>query len=56
MPPGNSADVRAYDHIQTSTDRMSRLAGLPEWLSHSLAAFAGARTYQAAYGPLREPP
>ena len=44
------------DHIQAATDRMSRLAGLPGWLSHSLAPFAGPRTYQATYAPLREPP
>ena len=44
------------DHIQGVTDRMSRLAGLPDWLSHNLAPFAGPRAYRAAYGLLREPP
>jgi 2-polyprenyl-6-methoxyphenol hydroxylase-like FAD-dependent oxidoreductase len=44
------------DHVQSATDRMSRLAGLPDWLSHRLAPFAGPRAYRATYAPLRDPP
>ena len=44
------------DHVQAATDRMSRLAGLPDWLSHRLAPFAGPRAYRSTYGPLRDPP
>jgi hypothetical protein len=40
-------------HVQAATDRMSRLAGLPSWLAHSAAPFAGPRAYRATYGPLR---
>ena len=41
--------------VQAATDRMSRLAGLPSWLSHSAAPFAGPRAYRATYAPLRTP-
>lgn len=44
------------EHVQAATDRMSRLAGLPSWLTHSVAPVAGPRAYRATYGPLRTPP
>jgi 2-polyprenyl-6-methoxyphenol hydroxylase-like FAD-dependent oxidoreductase len=43
------------EHVQGATDKMSRLAGLPSWLAHTIAPFAGPRTYRATYGPLRTP-
>lgn len=43
-------------HVQKETDRMSRLAGLPSWLSHTVAPLAGRRSYREAYGPLRTDP
>jgi 2-polyprenyl-6-methoxyphenol hydroxylase-like FAD-dependent oxidoreductase len=43
------------EHVQAATDRMSRLAALPSWLSHSVAPFAGPRAYRETYGPLRRP-
>ena len=39
-------------HVQAATGRMSRLAGLPSWLAHTAAPFAGPRAYRAAYEPL----
>ena len=44
------------EHVQAATDQMSRLAGLPSWLSHPLAPVMGPRAYRAAYRPLRTPP
>lgn len=44
------------DHVQDATDRMSRLARLPAWLSHVLAPAAGPRAYRDAYTPLRQSP
>lgn len=41
-------------HVQAMTDRMSRLAGLPEPLRNVLAPVVGPRTYVATYGPLRD--
>lgn len=42
-------------HVQAMTDRMSRLAALPEPLRNVAAPRLGPRTYAATYGPLREP-
>ncbi|KQR16479.1 FAD-dependent monooxygenase [Cellulomonas sp. Leaf334] len=42
-------------HVQSMTDRMSRLAGLPGLLRDVLAPVLGPRTFAATYGPLREP-
>lgn len=41
-------------HVQAMTDRMSRVAGLPEPLRNVLAPVVGPRTYAATYGPLRD--
>lgn len=43
-------------HVQAATDRMSRLAALPDGIAHVLAPAAGPRAYRAAYGPLRAAP
>ncbi|MGW6129662.1 FAD-dependent monooxygenase [Cellulomonas sp. NPDC055163] len=43
-------------HVQAATDRMSRLAALPDLLARTLAPRAGPRAYRAAYGPLRAVP
>lgn len=43
-------------HVQAATDRMSRLAGLPGWLSHTVAPLAGPRSFRETYGPLRTDP
>lgn len=43
-------------HVQAATDRMSRLAALPDRLAHLLAPVAGPRAYRATYGPLRAGP
>jgi len=44
------------DHVQTVTDKMSRLAGLPTWLRDLGAPVLGPRAFRAAYGPLRVDP
>jgi 2-polyprenyl-6-methoxyphenol hydroxylase-like FAD-dependent oxidoreductase len=41
------------EHVQAATDRPSRLAGLPPWLTHALAPLMGPRAYRATYRPLR---
>lgn len=43
-------------HVQAATDRMSRLAALPDRLAHLLAPVAGPRAYRATYEPLRADP
>ena len=40
-------------HVQSSTNRMSRLAALPGWLRDVGAPVLGPRSYRAAYRPLR---
>ncbi len=42
-------------HVQSATDRMSRLAALPGWLRDVSAPVLGPRSYRAAYAPLRSP-
>ena len=42
-------------HVQAATDRMSRLAGLPNRLRDLVAPVLGPRAYQHAYRPLRTP-
>ena len=43
-------------HVQSVTDRMSRLAALPGLLRDAVAPVLGPRTYRDAYAPLRELP
>lgn len=43
------------EHVQTATDRMSRLAATPEALRDLAAPVFGPRNYRQAYGPLRAP-
>jgi 2-polyprenyl-6-methoxyphenol hydroxylase-like FAD-dependent oxidoreductase len=43
------------EHVRAATDRMSRLAGLPSWLSYALAPVMGPRAFRATYLPLRVP-
>jgi len=44
------------EHVQTATDKMSRLARLPTWLRAVGAPILGPRAYRKAYGPLRSDP
>jgi len=41
-------------HVQSATDKMSRLAALPGWLRDVSAPLLGPRNYRAAYAPLRK--
>jgi 2-polyprenyl-6-methoxyphenol hydroxylase-like FAD-dependent oxidoreductase len=40
-------------HVQAATDKMSRLAGLPDRLRDLVAPVLGPRAYREAYRPLR---
>jgi 2-polyprenyl-6-methoxyphenol hydroxylase-like FAD-dependent oxidoreductase len=42
-------------HVQAATDKMSRLAGLPDRLRDLVAPVLGPRAYREAYRPLRTP-
>lgn len=41
------------EHVQSATDKMSRIAALPGWLRDVSAPVLGPRNYRAAYAPLR---
>lgn len=41
------------NHVQAATDRMSRAAGLPEWLRAAIIPFIGPRGYASTYNPLK---
>ena len=41
------------DHVQSATDKMSRLAALPGWLRDVSSPILGPKNYRAAYAPLR---
>ncbi len=41
------------EHVQSATDKMSRLAALPGRLRDVSAPILGPRSYRAAYAPLR---
>ena len=41
------------NHVQSATDKMSRLAALPGWLRDVSAPLLGPKNYRAAYAPLR---
>ena len=43
------------EHVQSATDKMSRLAALPGWLRDLVAPILGPKNYRAAYAPLRSP-
>ena len=43
------------EHVQSATDKMSRLAALPGWLRDVSAPILGPKNYRAAYAPLRRP-
>ncbi len=42
-------------HVQTMTDRVSRVARLPGWLRDAIAPAVGPRSYRETYGSLRQP-
>ncbi|ANY07665.1 FAD-dependent oxidoreductase [Pseudonocardia sp. HH130630-07] len=44
------------EHVQAATDRMSRIAALPDRLLRLTTPLAGPRSYRAAYRPLRATP
>ena len=44
------------DHVQATTDKMSRLARLPTWLRDAGAQLLGPRAYREAYEALRFDP
>ena len=44
------------EHVQSATDKMSRLAALPGWLRDMSAPILGPKNYRAAYAPLRATP
>ena len=43
------------EHVQSATDKMSRLAALPGWLRDLVAPILGPKNYRAAYAPLLSP-
>lgn len=43
------------EHVVAATDRLSRMAGMPNLFRDALMPLAGRRTYRAAYQPLRAP-
>jgi len=45
---------RRVQHVQSATDKMSRLAALPGRLRDVSAPILGPRSYRAAYSPLRD--
>jgi 2-polyprenyl-6-methoxyphenol hydroxylase-like FAD-dependent oxidoreductase len=44
------------EHVRRFTDRMSKIAALPDWVRDLTTPFAGPRTYRETYEPLRRPP
>jgi 2-polyprenyl-6-methoxyphenol hydroxylase-like FAD-dependent oxidoreductase len=40
-------------HVQSMTDRLSRAAGLPDWIRNMILPFVGPRSYRETYGPLK---
>lgn len=42
------------EHVQSATNKMSRLAALPGWLRDVIAPVLGPTNYRAAYAPLRD--
>jgi 2-polyprenyl-6-methoxyphenol hydroxylase-like FAD-dependent oxidoreductase len=43
-------------HVQVHTDRMSKLARMPDWLLRVVGPRSGPKGYRATYGPLRDLP